>query len=36
VLGGGGGPLPGTQIGGFIPGLLSFGSQLAAVITPLT
>jgi hypothetical protein len=33
-LGGGGGPLPGTQIGGLIPGLLSFGSQLAAVITP--
>ncbi|WP_082974732.1 PE family protein [Mycobacterium sp. 1245805.9] len=28
------GPLPGTQIGGLIPGLLSFGSQLAAVITP--
>lgn len=35
VLGGGGGPLPGTPIGGFIPGLLSFGSQLAAAITPL-
>src|ERR1700731_853133 len=35
VLGGGGGPLPGTQIGGLIPGLLSFGSQLAAAITPL-
>jgi len=34
VLGGGGGPLPGTQIGGLIPGLLSFGSQLAAAITP--
>jgi PE family len=36
VLGGGGGPLPGTQIGGLIPGLLSFGSELAAAITPLT
>jgi hypothetical protein len=34
VLGGGGGPLPGTQIGGLIPGLLSFGSELAAAITP--
>ncbi|OBH04135.1 hypothetical protein A5696_05600 [Mycobacterium sp. E2699] len=34
VLGGGGGPLPGTPIGGLIPGLLSFGSQLAAAITP--
>jgi hypothetical protein len=34
VLGGGGGPLPGTPIGGFIPGLLSFGSELAAAITP--
>lgn len=30
------GPLPGTQIGGLIPGLLSFGSQLAAAITPLS
>jgi hypothetical protein len=36
VLGGGGGPLPGTPIGGFIPGLLSFGSELAAAITPIT
>jgi len=36
VLAGGGGPLPGTPIGGFIPGLLSFGSELAAAITPLT
>ncbi len=34
VLGGGLGPVPGTPIGGFIPGLLSFGSQLAAAITP--
>jgi hypothetical protein len=31
-----GGAISGTQIGGFIPGLLSFGSQLAAAITPLT
>jgi hypothetical protein len=30
-----GGAIPGTQIGGFIPGLLSFGSELAAAITPL-
>ncbi len=30
------GPLQGTQIGGFIPGLLSFGPELAAAITPLT
>jgi hypothetical protein len=29
-----GGAISGTQIGGLIPGLLSFGSQLAAVITP--
>jgi hypothetical protein len=34
VLGGGGGALPGTPIGGFIPGLLSFGQELAAAITP--
>lgn len=34
LAGVGGGPLPGTQIGGFIPGLLSFGSELAAAITP--
>jgi hypothetical protein len=32
VLTGAGG---GTQIGGIIPGLLSFGSELAAAITPL-
>ncbi|WP_156689645.1 PE family protein [Mycobacterium sp. Marseille-P9652] len=31
-----GGPIFGTPIGGFIPGLLSFGSQLAAAITPVT
>jgi hypothetical protein len=31
-----GGAIPGTTIGGLIPGLLSIGSQLAAVITPLT
>jgi len=31
-----GGAILGTQIGGFIPGLLSFGSQLAAAITPVT
>lgn len=30
-----GGAILGTQIGGLIPGLLSFGSQLAAAITPL-
>jgi hypothetical protein len=30
-----GGAISGTQIGGFIPGLLSFGSELAAAITPL-
>jgi len=30
-----GGAIPGTPIGGFIPGLLSFGSELAAAITPL-
>lgn len=30
------GPLPGTEIGGIIPGLLSFRSQLAAAITPTT
>ncbi len=35
LTGNGGGPLPGTQIGGIIPGLLSFGSELAAAITPL-
>jgi hypothetical protein len=35
LTGPGGSPLPGTQIGGFIPGLLSFGSELAAAITPL-
>jgi PE family len=35
VLGGGGGAIPGTPIGGFIPGLLSFGSELAAAIAPL-
>jgi hypothetical protein len=35
VLSGGLGPIPGTPIGGFIPGLLSFGSELAAAITPL-
>ncbi|OBK18142.1 PE family protein [Mycobacterium asiaticum] len=29
------GVLPGTPIGGLIPGLLSFGSELAAAITPL-
>ncbi|MCV7381528.1 hypothetical protein BST11_21320 [Mycobacterium alsense] len=35
ILGGpGGGPLPGTPLGGLIPGLLSFGQQLAAAITP--
>jgi hypothetical protein len=34
VLGGGGGAVPGTPIGGIIPGLLSFGAQLAAAITP--
>ncbi len=28
------GPLPGTQIGGLIPGLLSFESELASAITP--
>src|SRR5262249_51981231 len=28
------GPLQGTQIGGLIPGLLSFGPVLAAAITP--
>jgi hypothetical protein len=28
------GPLQGTQIGGLIPGLLSFGPELAAAITP--
>jgi PE family len=28
------GPLAGTQIGGFIPGLLSFGPVLAGAITP--
>ncbi|OBJ60604.1 PE family protein [Mycobacterium sp. 1423905.2] len=32
VLGGGLGPVPGTQIGGIIPGFLSFGSQLAQAI----
>jgi PE family len=31
-----GGAISGTQIGGLIPGLLSFGSQLAAAITPLS
>ncbi|QNI06890.1 PE family protein [Mycobacterium kubicae] len=31
-LGGGLGPVPGTQIGGIIPGFLSFGSQLAQAI----
>jgi PE family len=31
-----GGPLPGTELGGFIPGLLSFESELAAAITPIT
>jgi hypothetical protein len=35
LTGNGGGPLPGTQIGGIIPGLLSFESELAAAITPL-
>ncbi|MCV7442546.1 PE family protein [Mycobacterium paraense] len=35
VLAGGLGTVPGTPIGGIIPGLLSFGSQLAAAITPL-
>ncbi|ORV82718.1 hypothetical protein AWC11_02260 [Mycobacterium interjectum] len=35
TLGGGLGVVPGTPIGGLIPGLLSFGSQLAAAITPL-
>jgi hypothetical protein len=35
LAGVGGGPLPGTQIGGLIPGLLSFGSELAAAITPI-
>ncbi|OBF51000.1 hypothetical protein A5787_07695 [Mycobacterium sp. 852002-50816_SCH5313054-b] len=35
TLGGGLGAVPGTPIGGIIPGLLSFGSQLAAAITPL-
>jgi hypothetical protein len=30
------GPLPGTQIGGLIPGLLSFGPELAAAIAPIT
>jgi hypothetical protein len=34
LAGAGGGPLPGTPLGGFIPGLLSFGQQLAAAITP--
>ncbi|OBK47034.1 hypothetical protein A5655_08615 [Mycobacterium sp. 1081908.1] len=29
-----GGAISGTQIGGLIPGLMSFGSQLAAAITP--
>jgi hypothetical protein len=29
-----GGPVPGTPIGGLIPGLLSFGSELAGAITP--
>ena len=36
ILGGGVGPIPGTPIGGFIPGLQSIGSQLAAAITPTT
>jgi PE family len=34
-LSGGGGPIGGTQIGGLIPGLLSFGPELAAAITPI-
>ena len=34
LAGPGGGPLPGTPIGGIIPGWLSFGQQLAAAITP--
>lgn len=29
-----GGAIPGTPIGGFIPGLLSFERELAAAITP--
>jgi hypothetical protein len=33
-LGDGGGAIGGTQIGGLIPGLLSFGPELAAAITP--
>jgi PE family len=35
VFVGGGGAIPGTQIGGLIPGLLSFGPELAAAITPI-
>jgi hypothetical protein len=34
-LSGGLGPVGGTQIGGLIPGLLSFGPELAAAITPI-
>ena len=31
-----GGAIPGTQIGGLIPGLQSIGAELAAAITPIT